>query len=103
MQTIILSLDGRSAPGGVTIIEAINRWKLVNDAPPGSEDTLPPGAKKGDMVTMIVNTTIWWAKGGKVARELEYGRFAWKGFTLDDWDKKIKQEGRAGRSLMPKL
>jgi hypothetical protein len=91
METIALSLDGSSAPGHKSVMENVNRYKLKFDAPPGSEDKLPPGAKAGDTVQMIIQSTIWWAEGGRVAKEFEYGRLAWKGFTIDEWDR-VKQD-----------
>lgn len=95
METIALSLAGSSDPGGISIMENINRYKLKFDAPPGSEDKLPVGAKKGDLVQMVISSIIWWGPGGKVLKELEYGRLAWKGFTLDEYDRR-RQAGFEG-------
>ena len=103
METIALSLDGSCSPGSFSVMENINRYKLKFDAPPGSEDKLPVGAKKGDTVQMVVNSTIWWGEGGKVTKEFEYGRLAWKGFSLDEWDRQKEKEIAERRSLGAKL
>ena len=103
METIALFLSGSSAPGMCSVMENANRFKLVSDAPPGSEDKLPSGAKAGDMVQMIISSTIWWGEGGKVTDEMEYGRLVWKGFTLEDWDRHGHGQRGAHRALRAKL
>ncbi|KAG8529676.1 uncharacterized protein KY384_005157 [Bacidia gigantensis] len=98
-----LSLAGSSDPGHISVMEVITTFELAIDAPPGSEEKLPVGAKKGDTVTMVVNTTIFWGEGGKILKELEYGRLAWKDFDIGEWDRADQKERGAMRVLRSKL
>ena len=98
MQCVCLSLDGSSEPGCFSVMENVSSYKLKIDAPPGSEDTLPIGAKAGDTVTMVVASTLWWGEGGVVTKELHYGRLAWRGFSIDQ----MAGEGKGTGGSRPK-
>ena len=65
------------------------RFKLAQDPPPGSEENLPPGSKKGDVLGMINISVIWWTEDGRMTQEFEYGRITWKAFTSDPWDPRV--------------
>lgn len=82
-----LSLDGSCEPGFPGVMENLVSFKLKSDPPPGAADNLPPGAKAGDTVQMIMLSVIWWNEDGKIQKEIEYGRLTWPGFTLDAYDK----------------
>ena len=79
-------------PGSITVMEFINCFEMVNEARPGSEDKLLPGAKAGDTVTMVVQSMIWWTESGKIKREQEYRRLAWKGFGIEERDRTMDRE-----------
>ncbi|KAF7502196.1 hypothetical protein GJ744_006753 [Endocarpon pusillum] len=81
-----LTLYGSSDPGSFSIMEDVVRFKLAQDPPPGAKENLPPGSKKGDVVSMIIISVIWWTEDGKMTQEFEYGRPTWKAFTTDPWD-----------------
>lgn len=82
-----ISLYGSSEPGSFAVMENLVSFKLTSDPPPGAADNLPPGAKAGDTVKMIMLSVLWWNEEEKIVRELEYGRLTWPGFSLDVFDK----------------
>ncbi|KAG8528551.1 uncharacterized protein KY384_007469 [Bacidia gigantensis] len=94
-QVVALSLAGSSAPGSFSIMENAISFRLTADPPPGPDKNLPPGAKAGDMVGMIMLSVLWWNNEGKVNRELEYGRLTWDTFDLSAWDR-AKRRGVKG-------
>ena len=87
-----ISLDGSSEPGKFSILENLVEFRLTMDPPEGPARNLPPGAKKGDYVAMIMLSTLWWNEDGKVTRELEYGRLIWNDFALEPFLKMRKTE-----------
>ena len=70
------------------------------DPPPGPARNLPAGAKKGDYVAMIMLSTIWWTKEGKVSKELEYGRLIWQDFELEPFVRKGKKTAGVKNSYL---
>lgn len=78
-----ISIDGSSEPGSFAIMENVVWFTLAVDPPEEAKKNLPPGIKKGDTSGMIMLSTIWWNKEGKVFRELEYGRLIWDNFDID--------------------
>ena len=78
-----ISLAGSSEAGEFSIVEDLVEFRLTVDPPPAVAPTLPPGAKAGDHVAMIVLSTFWWNGKGKVTRELQYGRLVWEDFSLE--------------------
>ncbi|CAG7916288.1 unnamed protein product [Penicillium olsonii] len=81
-----ISLHGSSEPGKFAVLENVVRFTLKVDPPEVAKPNLPPGIKKGDSSGMIMCSTIWWNKEGKIARELEYGKLLWDGFDINDFN-----------------
>lgn len=82
-----ISLYGSSEPGSFAVMENLVSFKLTSDPSPGAADNLPPGAKAGDTVQMIMLSVLWWNADEKIIKELEYGRLVWENFTLDPFFK----------------
>lgn len=66
-------------------MENFLEFTLTMDPPPEPAKNLPPGAKAGDRVGMIMLSVVWWTLDGKIANELEYGRLTWDGFNVDEF------------------
>lgn len=81
-----LSLYGSSQPGSFSVMEHLVRFTLKEHLPPGAEQHLPTGSKKGDSLGMINVSIIWWTEEGTMTREWEYGRITWKEFSTNPWD-----------------
>jgi hypothetical protein len=82
-----LTLHGSSEPGSFALMENVIRFTLAIDPPEEVKPNLPAGIKKGDSTGMIMLSAIWWNSDGKIARELEYGRLLWDGFTSEEFNK----------------
>ena len=81
-----LTLHGSATPGSFSILEHVVNFKLKAHPPPEVMQHLPEGSKPGDSLAMVNIGVHWWDEEGKIARELEYGRITWKGFSLDPFD-----------------
>lgn len=62
--------------------------KLAIDPPPDAAKNLPPSAKAGDPVAMIIIAVLWRNEEGKIKRELEYGSLTWDQFDAGVFDPK---------------
>ena len=58
----------------------------LNFDPPPENENLPHGAKKGDKLTMVNVSVIWWDWRGRMRKEYEYGRIGWANLTTEPWD-----------------
>ncbi|KAH8667918.1 hypothetical protein BGZ60DRAFT_515384 [Tricladium varicosporioides] len=85
-KVIAISLYGSSEPGHFSIMENLITFKLLADPPPQSATSLPPGAKAGDTVGMIMLSCLWWDEEGRVTRDLEYGRLTWENLDVKAWE-----------------
>ena len=80
-----LTLYGSTEPGAFSLMEHVVWAQLAVDPPPGGEENLPPGAKKGTKIGMINISVIWWNEEGKMLREFEYGRLTPAKFITEPW------------------
>lgn len=88
LRVVALNLYGSCQPGHFSILEHVTLMELNVDPSPEMRDKFPEGSKAGDTVGIVNLSTLWWDARGLISREFEYGGLTWKGFSLDQWDKK---------------